>query len=100
VPLEIGVGWSVEPAVHTPSLRPRFPAACTTMLRPRVALLGVEAVSVARTVKLKGMSLATGSAMPAISPVVGTRLRPVGKAPAEMLQPSGGTPPVALRVKL
>jgi hypothetical protein len=49
--LEIGVVPAVVPAVQA-SLRPRLPAACTTMLRVRVALSGVEAESAARSVKL------------------------------------------------
>lgn len=84
-PLEISVVPAVVPAVHA-LLRPRFPAACTTMLSARVAALGVEAESATRNVKLKVVSVATAPAVPKICPVVGSTLRPAGKFPEEMLQ--------------
>jgi hypothetical protein len=98
-PLEICVVPAVVPAVQV-SFRPRFPAACTTMLSDWVAVSDAEAESTARTVKLAVVSLPTAATVPEICPEVESIANPPGRAPAETLQVSGGTPPVEASVKL
>ena len=97
-PLEIRVVPTAVPAEHA-LLLPRLPAAKTIMLRARVPTTGVAEESAACTVRSKAVSLPTGLATPVIRPEIPSIIRPLGKVPAETLQPYGGMPPETSKVK-
>src|SRR2546425_492233 len=92
-PFEMLVVPAVEPGVQA-SLRPRAPAR-TVMLSGMLVVLGAgDAESVTRTVKFTVVSTPTVLTVPEILPLRASSARVAGSAPAEMLQLTGGIPPL------
>src|SRR2546428_8227398 len=84
---------AVEPGVQA-SLRPGAPAR-TVMLSGMLVVLGAgDAESVTRTVKFTVVSTPTVLTVPEILPLRASSARVAGSAPAEMLQLTGGIPPL------
>ena len=87
VPFEIGVGVSGPPQAVMLSFLARLEA--RRMVKGRLAVLGVVAASLRRTVTSKGP---LPEAVPEIKPVEGSRANPCGRAPPELHQARGGRP--------